>query len=243
MGNWVYRLHPCSLYGICLVPFYGHTCREELLEEVRAERLARGDAKKRSSSAVTIQRHWRGHAARQAMLAELASAFITDFSPGISAAQHQMPAEDVPLKLLPPALFLLLRSSGAQGRSAPLRLTKAPAQRRGCSAEGASALPGTSLLQVDSFSVVPFCLTSRLNLPFATMSKVVRCLLALLMRSATSLDASTCFLALSLSSPVDASDATKKVVSYSRLIWPETMRCKAMYHLAADLLIIASRKG
>ena len=143
-------MHAMIVYHSCEIVT---TCdREELLDEVKAERLARGDAKKRSSSAASIQRHWRGHAARRSMQARLASAFISDFSPMVSSAQYQIPAEDVPMRLLPPVLFLLLRPSMRAGRpqtawerSAPLRLMQGGG--RGTGRDSAHTVP--SLLQVD----------------------------------------------------------------------------------------------
>ena len=142
-----------------------------MLEEVRAERAARGDTKKKSSAALCIQRHWRGHAARLAMRGRLAAAFLAEFSPMVSAAQQllQLPAEDVAMRLLPPALFLL--SGKTASTSAPLVLSESCSSSRG---RGGGSRPSPTLLQV------------------------VRCLLSLLMRSLTSSDKATCCLALGL---------------------------------------------
>ena len=139
---------------------------------MRAERAARGDTKKKSSAALCIQRHWRGHAARLAMRVRLAAAFLAEFSPMVSAAQQlrPLPLEDVAVRLLPPALFLLSRRPASP--SAPLVLSES------CSSSGRGG-----------------------SRPSPTLLQVVRCLLSLLMRSLTSSDKATCCLALGLEVP------------------------------------------
>ena len=145
---------------------------------MRAERAARGDTTKKSSAALCIQRHWRGHAARLAMRVRLAAAFLAEFSPMVSAAQQlqQSPAEDVIVRLLPPALFLLCGRSAST--SAPLVLSES-CSSSSCGRGGSRPPP--------------------------TFLQVVRCLLSLLMRSLTSSDKATCCLALGLEVPASRS--------------------------------------
>ena len=173
---------------------------------MRAERAARGDTKKKSSAALCIQRHWRGHAARLAMRVRLAAAFLAEFSPMVSAAQQlqQSPAEDVIVRLLPPALFLL--SGRTASPSAPLVLSES------CSSSGGGG-----------------------SRPSPTLLQVVRCLLSLLMRSLTSSDKATCCLALGLEVPVCRSTKVGRDLhahkhhGVGRLLAPFTSCCQMLF--------------
>ena len=154
-----------------------HACRDQLLEEVRAERQARGDAKKRGAAALCIQRRWRGYASRRSTLAALSSSLIREYGPLVPAAERQLPAKDIVAGLLAPALFLLKATASTADPSLPFDLSASYTSkvRKG----GSSSATAT-------------------NASAQEYLRVVRCLLALLMRSMTSTDPKTCCLSLGL---------------------------------------------
>ncbi len=177
----------CMQLGTCM-------CREELLEEVRAERAARGLDKKRAVAAVTIQRVFRGHAARWAMRAAVSASFLSEFGPMVTDPKQHLSAVQVPERLLRPALFLLegrrrwpppadpsSTSSGIDGTAdgGPLSLSH-PC----CAAGVTSSAAGEGKQQQQQRPLL----------------QVTRCLLAVVMRSIASGDEDTCCLALGLPS-------------------------------------------
>ncbi|GAX84732.1 hypothetical protein CEUSTIGMA_g12154.t1 [Chlamydomonas eustigma] len=151
--------------------------REELLEEIKAEREHRVQDKKRSGAVLKIQKYWRGYAARCSFRIQLASTFLKDFSSFVPSPNQAVPAVLVTNKLVPAVLFLtrpFSRSSG--GKHNPLCLTSYPLKSSATSSVSPSAT----------------------NTSSKNLLQVVRCFFALIMRSLTSLEAANCCLSLGL---------------------------------------------
>ncbi|KXZ51497.1 hypothetical protein GPECTOR_12g460 [Gonium pectorale] len=153
--------------------------RDELLEAVRAERAARGETRLRARAALTIQRTWRGHAARRRLRAALAAEWAATYGSMVAAPEARLGAEEVAGKLLPPFLFLL--KPPRIGGTAPAAAPGAPA------AAAASPRPHAAPAAPPPLQLPP---------PGSPLSVLVRGCLALLLRSASAADPRDSYLAL-----------------------------------------------
>ncbi|KAF5840136.1 hypothetical protein DUNSADRAFT_17620 [Dunaliella salina] len=99
------------------------TGRDELLAEIKAERAERGEARKRAQAAISIQRNWRGHCARNQVRDLLTAQCLERLS---SAQSSPLTAQEIAGFLLPRLLFLLLPSAPAAAAAAAGAYSHAP---------------------------------------------------------------------------------------------------------------------
>ncbi|CAL8465528.1 g5064 [Coccomyxa elongata] len=101
--------------------------RDELVSQVKAERLARSEQRLRSKSASLIQRTFWGYISRRQVRQELSAQWLKDFASVAASATKTLPATLIQEKVLPPILFACLppfsrRREAALSSGAPVRL-------------------------------------------------------------------------------------------------------------------------
>ncbi|KAK9903317.1 hypothetical protein WJX75_002686 [Coccomyxa subellipsoidea] len=82
--------------------------RDELVSQVKAERLARNEQRVRSKAASLIQRHFWGFRARRLVRQALFTQWLQDFASAAALASTTLPAPAMQDKVLPPILFACL---------------------------------------------------------------------------------------------------------------------------------------
>ena len=162
-------------------------CREELLEKVRTERATRNDTRRRAVAATSIQRHWRGHAARRARNAQLLSSFTAEFVPLVAVPQQQLDARLVLSKLVPQTLALLLP---------PCSPTASAVLEKGALVQ--FSVPVRHTVPHSSSTGTPVGSACAIAMSSSGLLRVARAALALLIRTCTSTRAASSYLALAL---------------------------------------------
>jgi hypothetical protein len=73
------------------------SCREDILQQAKADRAARGEARKRSKAATTIQAYWRSHQSRATFRKQLLHEWHSRFAviAGAGAGGEQLSANEV----------------------------------------------------------------------------------------------------------------------------------------------------
>ncbi|GLI64228.1 hypothetical protein VaNZ11_007426 [Volvox africanus] len=172
--------------------------RDELLEAVRAERVARSGAKQRARAAGVIQRIWRGHRARRQLRETLVSEWVASYGPMVGSPAARLSGREVADKLLPPLLFLLKPTVAAAAAAAAhsLPAVQPSPTTPGMAATGSS--PGMAVWDGFAVSSAAAGMAVPLPPPGSPLSNMIRGSLALLLRTCSATDPRDSYLALGL---------------------------------------------